>query len=114
MYTLLITVLIISPGCLDSTVEASDIFHGDDYDTPIKVEPFTLQSHNGTNISLDDIDSKVIIVAFLFTECIDVCPIVSANLKFISEQLGDDYGTNVTILTITVDPWRDDLNTLSS
>ena len=112
--SLLITLLIIAPGCLDSVIEESDIFHGDDYDPLIKVKPFLLQSHDGTNISLDDIDSKVIIFAFLFTECPDVCPIVSANLKFVSEQLGGDFGTNVTILTITVDPWRDDSNTLGN
>jgi len=60
------------------------------------------------------LQGKVIVVAFLFTRCPDICPIVSANLDFISEQLGDRYGSEVAILSITVDPWADNSSILSA
>ncbi|MEC8914405.1 MAG: SCO family protein, partial [Candidatus Thermoplasmatota archaeon] len=57
---------------------------------------------------------KVIVVAFLFTRCPDICPIVSANLDFVSEELGDKFGSEVAILSITVDPWADNSSVLSA
>ena len=87
--------------------EEKDIFYGDDINPPIPAQDFNLIDGNGEYYQLSQLEGKVIVIAFLFTRCPDVCPIVSANLEFISEQLGDVYGNEVAILTITVDPWTD-------
>ena len=56
----------------------------------------------------------MIVVAFLFTRCPDICPVVSANMNYVSQELGDLYGTEVAMLSITVDPWRDNSTIMHS
>jgi len=104
--TILISIIMISPGCLNQDSN-SDVFYGDDINPPVLAEDFILVDGNGEYYQLSQLEGKVIVIAFLFTRCPDVCPIVSANLDFISEQLGEKYGNDVAILSITVDPWTD-------
>ena len=70
----------------------------------IPVEYFILLDEDGEPYALSELEGKVIVIAFLFTRCPDICPIVSANLHYVAEQLGDSYGEDVAILSITVDP----------
>ena len=101
----LVTAGVILAGCLGDA--ESDVFYGDDINPPVPVEDFILIDENGEEFSFSELEGKVVVVAFLFTRCKDICPVVSANLKYISQELGDLYGTEVAILSITVDPWRD-------
>ena len=99
------------PGCLGSKdLAAPDRFNGEDlpWDDPeYDVSPFTLTDIDGAQRNLSDYEDQVLIVSFIYSRCPDVCPIVSANLKWVSEALPDDYRTNFSILSITVDPWWD-------
>ena len=70
-------------------------------------EPFHLISHNGDEITEKIFQAKPSILFFGFTNCPDVCPIVSSNLRWVTQQLADDYGTNFSIISVTVDPWWD-------
>jgi len=99
-------------GCLSS--DSSDIFYGEDISPPIPVEDFVLVDGNGDYVSMSQFEGKVVVVAFLFTRCPDICPVVSANLAFIAEELGDQHGTDVQILTVTVDPWTDNSTVLNN
>jgi cytochrome oxidase Cu insertion factor (SCO1/SenC/PrrC family) len=108
---IILSILLVSPGCLSS--EDTDIFYGDDINPPIPAEDFILIDGDGEYYQLSQLEGKVIVIAFLFTRCPDVCPIVSANLDFISEQLGDIYEEEVVILTITVDPWTDNTSVMN-
>jgi len=49
-----------------------------------------------------------------YTHCPDVCPAVTYELTKLQEALGDDYGTSVEILSITVDPERDTVERLAN
>ena len=42
------------------------------------------------------------------------CPVVSANMNYVSQELGDLYGTEAAMLSITVDPWRDNSTIMHS
>ena len=104
--------IFISPGCLSEN--SADLFYGDDIDPPVPVDEFVLIDENGEYVSMSQFEGKVVVVAFLFTRCPDICPIVSANLAFIANQLGDQHGSDVQILTVTVDPWTDNSTVLNN
>jgi len=71
-----------------------------------QVTDFTAIDQHGNNFTYSDIDSKVTIVAFIFTRCPDVCPITTQLLSQVSTELGDKM-QDVTIISISVDPEYD-------
>ncbi len=102
--------IVSTPGCLGEV----DDFYGEDIIPAIAVEGFVLIDENGDNVSMSDFEGKVVVVAFLFTRCPDICPVVSANLAFVEQELGGLHGTSVQILTVTVDPWIDNSSVLNN
>ena len=103
---------VVLAGCLESE-QVIDRYHGEDINPEVPVADFTLWDENGElwnwqNASQD----KAVIVVFLFTNCLDVCPVVSQNTLWILENLEPAELEQVTAVTITVDPWRDDMPTL--
>jgi protein SCO1/2 len=72
---------------------------------------FRLTDHNGKERTLADFRGKVVVVAFGFTHCPDVCPTTLASLASAVKQLGDD-AAGVQVLFVTVDPKRDTLELL--
>ena len=112
MFSVFLSLLIISSsGCLSGEV---DEFYGEDISPPISVDDFVLVDENGDTVAMSDFEGKVVVVAFLFTRCPDICPVVSANLAFVEQELGDLHGSSVQILTVTVDPWTDNASVLNN
>ena len=63
-----------------------------------------LTDHNDESYSLQTGNYDVVVVAFIFTTCVDVCPVITNNLMQAEEQLDDvDY----QFISITVDPATD-------
>ena len=89
--TLLVASCLLLAGCLSGD---EDIFYGEDINPPVPVEDFILVDQNGDYFSFSELEGKVIVVAFLFTRCPDICPVVSANMNYVSEELGDLYAVN--------------------
>ena len=59
---------------------------------------------DGNNYSLHTVNADVTVVAFIFTTCVDVCPVITNNLLTAASQLEDvDY----EFISITVDPATD-------
>jgi len=104
--------LLITPGCLSNG--EIDEFYGEDINPPIAVNEFVLIDDKGEYVAMSQFEGQVVVVAFLFTRCPDICPVVSANLAFIAQELGDLHGTSVQIITVTVDPWTDNSSVLSN
>jgi protein SCO1/2 len=106
---IMLALCIFLPGCL-FPVEDVDVFHGDDLpenDSQYDVSEFTLTKTDGNSTNLSDYDGQVLVVSFIYSRCPDVCPIVSSNLRWVSQELAEDYGINFSIISITVDPWWD-------
>ena len=102
-----LTTILLFAGCLgDSEVEDLS-FNGLMYQPPVSVPDFNLTDHDGNNVSFSDFDGKTIVVAFTYTHCPDVCPVIEANMKFMKAELGDTYGEDVVFLSISIDPLRD-------
>ena len=115
--TALVMVLcLMLPGCTAPVEDEIDLFYGQDLpldDPEYDLDEFSLMNFDGNMTNLSDFDDQVLVVSFVYSRCPDVCPIVSANLRWVAEQLPDDYGTNFSIIAITVDPWWDTSSVLA-
>src|SRR3954447_14706781 len=68
---------------------------------------FTLTSQDRKAVSLHDFRGKAVAIAFIYTTCTDVCPMLTANMARVQEKLGPAFGEKVAFISITVDPERD-------
>ena len=68
---------------------------------------FALTSQNGAEVTLGDFRGKVVAVAFIYASCPDVCPLLTDKMARVQDALGEDFGTRVAFVSITVDPERD-------
>src|SRR5437667_9041570 len=68
---------------------------------------FRLTDHRGVSVGLDDFRGKPVVLAFLYTNCPDVCRLTGAGLRQTAELLGAD-AKRVQMLAVSVDPAGDD------
>jgi protein SCO1/2 len=68
---------------------------------------FTLTDQDGKPFSLRDARGKAVAVTFLYTGCVDTCPLLTAKLVAIQRQLAPAERGKVHFLAVTVDPERD-------
>jgi protein SCO1/2 len=50
---------------------------------------------------------RLVVLDFAYTSCTTICPVLSALMAKVQNQLGDRLGKEVSLVTITVDPARD-------
>src|SRR5690349_21507986 len=55
----------------------------------------------------DLIKDKVVVVSFIYTSCVDLCPLTTAKLAELRDRLGDAFARDVFFVSLTVDPERD-------
>jgi len=76
--------------------------------SPVMPAPaLSLAGSDGKPVSLERFRGKVMLVAFGFSNCGEVCPITLATLAGARRKLGAD-AADVQIVYVTVDPERDD------
>jgi protein SCO1/2 len=68
---------------------------------------FALTSQNGMPVALADFRGKVVAVTFIYTSCMDTCPVLTALMAYVQDKLGPDFGKRIAFVSITVDPERD-------
>jgi protein SCO1/2 len=66
-----------------------------------------LISQDGAPVALADLRGKVVAVTFIYTSCTDTCPMLTALMARVQDQLGQDFGERIAFVSITVDPDRD-------
>ena len=76
------------------------------FDPPRQAPDFLLSGSNGSKLKLTHYRGKVIVLAFGFTSCLDVCPVTLGVLAQARRQLGT-AGKNIQVIYVTVDPARD-------
>jgi protein SCO1/2 len=82
--------------------------------SPPRLAPdFSLRGSDGAELRLDRFRDKVVVLAFGFTSCADVCPVTLATLARAKRELGAD-GDRVQVVYVTVDPERDDVARMRS
>jgi protein SCO1/2 len=75
------------------------------------VPEFVLLERSGKSISLADLQGAIWIVDFIYTTCRDTCPMQTAEMAKLQEQLKDDAA--VRLVSISVDPETDTPKVLS-
>lgn len=111
--TLAMCMMFILPGCINSNNDTESIFHGDIISDARPISDFTLLTSDNTSYDFkENTEGKVTVIAFLFTNCYDICPVVTYNLRAIHETLNESQLDKIEFLTITVDPWRDNTTIL--
>lgn len=77
--------------------------------TRVALKDTALVDQTGRDVALlsGAIGDRIAIVDFVYTNCTSVCPVNSALLAKVQEQLGARVGKDVSLLSITVDPVRD-------
>ncbi len=66
-----------------------------------------LVDQNGNTISLESLKGKPIVVDFIYTTCPGPCLMETAKFANVALRLGNDLGSKVTLVSITVDPEHD-------
>jgi protein SCO1/2 len=77
------------------------------FDPPRLAPDFSLQGSAGGELQLSRYRGKVVLLAFGFTSCPQVCPTTLAVLAQARKKLGA-AGDGVQVVYVTVDPERDD------
>ncbi len=80
---------------------------------PLPVPSFELINTDNSTFNMSEMNGKVVLVAFIFTRCIDICPVVSANLRYVDANIDRDLHDQLGIISITVDPYTDSTDVLS-
>ena len=68
---------------------------------------FALMSQDGKPVNLIGLRGKVVAVSFFYTACPDICPLLTQKLVEIQDSLGEDFGSKIAFISITVDPEHD-------
>jgi protein SCO1/2 len=68
---------------------------------------FALVAQDGRQVTLHDLRGKVIAVAFIYTSCADVCPLLTEKMAQVREELGPAFGKDIEFVSVTVDPEHD-------
>ena len=78
-----------------------------------KVEDFTFMTANNTSkeLSKGDLEGEYWIANFMYTNCQAVCPMMTANLLEVQEELKSE-GKEINIVSFTVDPDYDSADIL--
>jgi len=66
-----------------------------------------LVDQNGNNVVLTSLKGKPMVVDFIYTSCPGPCLMETAKLANVALRLGNDLGSKVTIVSISVDPEHD-------
>ena len=70
----------------------------------ITIGDFTLVDQNSREFKFGHLAGRVVVVAFAYTTCPDVCPLITAALRQVQSGLTPEERKKVFLLTITTDP----------
>jgi cytochrome oxidase Cu insertion factor (SCO1/SenC/PrrC family) len=65
------------------------------------------QSERTVRFYSDAMKDKVVLINFVFTQCGDACPLITAKLVQAKRELGDAFGSEVRFISISIDPQHD-------
>lgn len=73
-----------------------------------------LISHEGKRVLFYDdlVKDKVVSLNFFFTNCDEICPLVTANLAKVQKILGDQVGRDIHLYSFTLKPEEDNVDAI--
>ena len=76
-----------------------------------QVPSFSLTNFDGSIITEKQLDNRISIVSFIFTQCEGACPIMSENMSILQERFASS--NDIQFLSITTDPDYDTFEVLN-
>ena len=75
----------------------------------LELPDVALIDHDGVSRHLDSdlINGRITVISFVFTGCTTICSPVGANMGALDQLLGDEVGEQVSLLSVTLDPFND-------
>jgi len=74
---------------------------------------FSLLNQDSVSVTFpDDYEGRFVVLGFIYTNCPDICPLITQNLIKIQRELG--YPDDVQFLGVTFDPERDTPSVLAN
>jgi len=76
--------------------------------TPARAAPaLSLRNYLGQRVNIDSYRGKAVLVTFLYTNCPDVCPLITSNLRVALNLMGAKTASKVQVIAVSVDPRGD-------
>lgn len=80
----------------------------------VPIANFTLSDQNGRPFQLQAVKGRIVVVAFAYTTCPDVCPLITAAMRQIQTGLNPTERQAVYLLSVTTDPEVDEPKVLAA
>ena len=80
----------------------------------VRIDDFSLTDQNSRSFKFSKLKGSVVVVAFVYTTCPDVCPLITAALRQVQSNLTTADRKNIQLLTITTDPEIDSPKVLAA
>jgi protein SCO1 len=91
-------------GCNNNTLDTSSYFGANQSDC---LPDIKLVDQYGQRVSLASLKGKPVLFDFFYTSCPGPCLVLTARMRSIAQQLGDALGSQVSFVSVTVDPEHD-------
>ena len=69
--------------------------------------PLALHNYLGQPVNIDSYRGKAVLVTFLYTNCPDICPLITSNLRVAQNLMGPKVSSKAQIIAVSVDPRGD-------
>ena len=119
----MLTLCLLAAGISQAMAHSADEHAGHDMpaksatseSAQVKFADVALVDQTGKAVRLepDLVSNKIVVMSFIYTSCTTVCPVVSSIMGKVQKQLGARVGTEVQLVSISIDPQRDDAKRLN-
>jgi protein SCO1 len=74
---------------------------------PSPAPPLALHNYLGQPVNIASYKGKAVLVTFLYTNCPDICPLITSNLRVALNLMGPAKASKAQIIAVSVDPRGD-------
>ncbi len=82
-------------------------FRGSEASPPKLAPALALRNYLGQSVNLDQYRGKAVFITFLYTNCPDVCPLITSNLRVAQNMMSAQQRAKTQIIAVSVDPRGD-------
>jgi protein SCO1/2 len=93
-----------SPGPFLGATQVT--YHGRRVQGGAVATDFALRDQHGRMVQLSALRGRIVVLTFLYTHCVDVCPLIAGNIDRAVRSLGP-RGREVVVVAVSVDPDHD-------
>ena len=77
-------------------------------ETDFSTDSYPLITQDNKSVKFPEfVKGKLVVVGFIFTNCPDICPLTTNNMRLVQEKLNAEKIKNVSFVSISFDPETD-------